>query len=512
MQTLNLTFLHNVSLVHILVIMCLTSLTALAAHKGKAVFHDGIRPILPEYIEGRMKRPELASIAFGLSIGFIVSVGLSFAVSFQLLNPWILFLPTDILGVIAASGWMAAGLGAVWGIVVLFGLAGVQTLFTVLPVDLIGALGELTNPVLIAFTAFPIVAILYQFGWKRSLFSGIVVLIVRQLLPVFGGIYTSHANTFLEQAKTLGNVVFPDKADFNAKIQALDAAAKSNPAIQELVSKAMYNQSLGSTISGFVMQIAVLMLVGMIFLIFFAIQRDFKNKRAAGAEAADLNEEHETRNIFDIQTNRIFKGLPIIAAIGGLIAVACNLGYFTGSDVAGPILQSAWKATGQQQADLLRSAAIADIIRGISFIPLIVTTALATGVYGVVGLTFIFPIGYLSPNPVVAGILGAVWMCVEIFALRGIGRFLQRFPSLRESSDYIRSSMNMMMELALFIGGALAAMKMGTSATGLALTIYIILYAANEGLGRPVLKLAAGPVAVIITGIVMNLLFFLHLV
>jgi hypothetical protein len=497
--------LQNTSILEIVVIVLLTALTAIAAHLGKAVFHDGIRPILPEFLEGRMKRTELASISFGLSIGFIVSVGLSFAVSFEMLNPWLLFLPTDILGVMATRWWIAAGLGGLWGLVALFGLTGVQAAFTLLPVDLLGALGELSTPVLVAFTAFPIIAILYQFGWVRALISGIFVLIVRQLLPVLGGIYTDKAHASLEKASELSGVAFPKGADFVGKINTLKEAGGQSHQVQDLISQASNNFSLGSTISGFTMQIAVLMLMGMILLVSFAIFKDLKNK---ASNSVDLDDE----NIFEARTKRIYKGIPILAGIGALLAMAANLGVMTGSEVSGPILQQAWNATGQEQRDLLQSAAIADIIRGISFIPLIVTTALATGVYGVVGLTFVFPIGYLLPNPVLAGIFGAVWICLEVIALRGIGRFLQRFPSLRESSDNIRSSMNSMIELALFIGGAFAAMKMAPEAIGLSLTIYILLFAANEGLGRPIMKLAAGPVAIIITGIVLNLLYFLHLV
>lgn len=62
-------------------------------------FHDGIRPILPQLIEGYMNRREAGSIAFGLSIGFVASVGISFTLKTGLLNAWLLFLPTDILGV-----------------------------------------------------------------------------------------------------------------------------------------------------------------------------------------------------------------------------------------------------------------------------------------------------------------------------------------------------------------------------------------------------------------------------
>ncbi len=61
--------------IQIIVVACLTGMTSLLAHRSAAVFHDGIRPILPQLIEGYMNRREAGSIAFGLSIGFVASVG-----------------------------------------------------------------------------------------------------------------------------------------------------------------------------------------------------------------------------------------------------------------------------------------------------------------------------------------------------------------------------------------------------------------------------------------------------
>ena len=116
-------------------------MTSLLAHRSAAVFHDGIRPILPQLIEGYMNRREAGSIAFGLSIGFVASVGISFTLKTGLLNAWLLFLPTDILGVLAINSLMAF--------------------------------------VVSAFALFPLVAIFYQFGWKQSLIAAVVVLMTR---------------------------------------------------------------------------------------------------------------------------------------------------------------------------------------------------------------------------------------------------------------------------------------------------------------------------------------------
>ncbi|MIP07744.1 hypothetical protein YY63_26160, partial [Salmonella enterica subsp. enterica] len=94
------------------------------------------------------------------------------------------------------------------------------------------------------------------------------------------------------------------------------------------------------------------------------------------------------------------------------------------------------------------------------FVPMIATTALATGVYAVAGFTFVFVVGYLVPNPWLAAILGALVISAEVLLLRSIGKWLGRYPSVRNASDNIRNAMNMLMEVALLIGSIFAAIKM----------------------------------------------------
>ena len=93
----------EVNLINIAMVAALCALTSLLAHLGVAVFNDGVRPIIPEFLEGRMKRPELALAVFGMSVGFIASVGIGNALATNLLNAWLLFLATDILGVVAPN-------------------------------------------------------------------------------------------------------------------------------------------------------------------------------------------------------------------------------------------------------------------------------------------------------------------------------------------------------------------------------------------------------------------------
>ncbi|NLS52520.1 YhfT family protein [Hafnia alvei] len=422
--------------IQIVVVACLTGMTALLAHKSAAVFHDGIRPILPQLIEGNMNRREAGSIAFGLSIGFVASVGISFTLKTGLLNSWLLFLPTDILGVLAFNGVMAFGLGAIWGILILTCLLPVNHLLTALPVDVLGSLGELSSPVVSAFALFPLVAIFYQFGWKSSLLAAVVVLMTRVIIVR----YFPHLN--------------PESIEI---------------------------------------------FVGMIMLLGIAITLDHRTR---GERSDD-----DGQSVFEERTSRIIKNLPYIAIVGGLIAAVASMKIFAGSEVSIFTLEKAYHAglDPAQSQTLINQAALAEFMRGLGFVPMIATTALATGVYAVAGFTFVFAVGYLISNPLIAFVAGALVISAEVLLLRSIGKWLGRYPSVRNASDNIRNAMNMLMEMALLVGSIFAAIKMA-GYTGF--TIAAALYFLNESLGRPVQKMASPVVAVLITGIVLNILFY----
>ena len=57
---------------------------ALLANRGIAVFNDAVRPIVPEYREGRMSRVEFATTTFGLSFGLVIGFGLPYSYFTQL--------------------------------------------------------------------------------------------------------------------------------------------------------------------------------------------------------------------------------------------------------------------------------------------------------------------------------------------------------------------------------------------------------------------------------------------
>lgn len=431
----------EVNVINIIIVMAACALTAYLSHMGMAVFHDGIRPVIPEYIEGRMLRSEMATVAFGLSVGFIASVGIGNALATNLLNPWLLFLATDIIGIASPKKWIAPILGGVYGVLCLTAIGGINTVLTGLPVDLIGGMGEVGNYVVTGFAIFPILAIILQQGFRTGMITAVIVLIFRFIGPSF------------------------------------------------------------TPISGD----AWTMMIGVIALVVLCVMKDV---RSGEKEAAA-----DSLNIFSERVSRIRKNLPFLMASGALIGIACNVHIFAGSDVSMFDLSKAYAMENAAEASaLIRTVATNEFMRGLSFVPLIATTAITTGVYGVAGFTFIYVAGYLSPNPLVAAVLGAVIIFAEVMLLGFIGKFLGNFPSMRDASDNIRSAMNTCVEFALLIGSIAACCTMGASTTAGAAGGFILggmVYLINEMTGRKIMRMAIGPVAAILTGIILNITFVL---
>lgn len=138
-------------------------------------------------------------------------------------------------------------------------------------------------------------------------------------------------------------------------------------------------------------------------LLAIAITHDIRHRGDEEMDASGLS-------VFEERTSRIIKNLPYIAIVGALIAAVASMKIFAGSEVSIFTLEKAYSAgiTPEQSRTLVNQAALAEFMRGLGFVPLIATTALATGVYAVAGFTFVYSVGYLAPNPWIAAILGAI--------------------------------------------------------------------------------------------------------
>jgi hypothetical protein len=450
--------LHLSPLVIIFTILC-TAYAAYLSHCALAVFNDGVRPFLLDFHRGEVSRSQMATISFGLSAGFIFGLGVPIALSSGVLNPWLLFLPSDILGILAPKKWMALVLGAAWGAVLVFGLNAATTAVDGLPVNFLTAMQQMSTPILYLFAFFPAVAVAMQFGRVRSIITFLVTLL-----------------TMIITLKWLP-LVTPG---------ALGLAA------------------------------------GMVLLIIFAVTEEVRTFRAAKRAAAvesehaddsmsitadgevsvagdgDVSVDNEVESIFAANALRLRKNIPYFMLMGLLLGVLINTHMLGGGEATSYIL-----AKGQYA-----NAAQVDFYRALGFIPLIVTTSIASGAYQIAGSTLIYPIAYLLPNPILAGIIGALLFGAEVLVLSYVAKALGSLRTIRDSSDNIRNAINVTLEVAILFGSIAAGNSM---AGGVGIAVVGGVYALNEVLGRPIVRMAASPVGVIVAGVLFNILAYAHL-
>ena len=231
------------------------------------------------------------------------------------------------------------------------------------------------------------------------------------------------------------------------------------------------------------------LLAGMIIMLVFA---------AMDKEGNDQNSNEMLTQIFADKVARIRKYMPILALMGGLIAAGTSMSIMAGDPISLGLL-----AEGDRV-----NAGLTALARAIGFIPLVATTAITTGVYAPAGMTFVFVIGLLIPNPFIALIAGAACICVEILLLNVIAKGLDKFPGIKRCGDNIRTAMSYVIDIALLIGGILAAQAIMPT-TGL--FIIVAFWCINKCSKKPLVSMAVGPLGAILVGLIANVLFLLSL-
>ena len=398
------------------IIAAVGALASILANQSIAVFNDGLRPVLPEYLEKRMDRKALAATSFAIGFGLVIGYGLPTSIAASIILIHCILLTTDIIGTWCPDtkkGMIASGvIGAVYGVALLFGLQVIIDLFNLLPVNFLGSLGQVSAGITLAFAIFPAVTVALQFGAAKGIITAVVTLLVRQIVETYGKI-------------------------------ALDAE---------------HTISLNKD--------GMALLAGMIIMLVFA---------AMDKEGNDQNSNEMLTQIFADKVARIRKYMPVLALMGGLIAAGTSMSIMA---------------------------------RAIGFIPLVATTAITTGVYAPAGMTFVFVIGLLIPNPFIALIAGAACICVEILLLNVIAKGLDKFPGIKRCGDNIRTAMSYVIDIALLIGGILAAQAIMPT-TGL--FIIVAFWCINKCSKKPLVSMAVGPLGAILVGLIANVLFLLSL-
>ena len=235
------------------------------------------------------------------------------------------------------------------------------------------------------------------------------------------------------------------------------------------------------------------MLAGMICLVVYATQ-DKSN------EAVETSAEEE--NLFEKNANRIKSNWVFLCVQGALNA----LGIATLAQAYQPATLSA-----ELLADTISVFQLGMVGVIIAFIPLIVSTSLATGVYQAVGLTTCMLAGSFFRGSLwfLAPVAGFAVEFIEIQLLGLLGKLLSQFPGLSQCGDHIRDAMVSCISLALTIGSFMAA-----NATWSAVGLCIVgaFYTINEVTGQRLPKTAVGPIGAVTVGILYNLAIVLGLV
>ena len=431
--------MESSKIVELIAIALLGGLCAVLANKGIAVFNDGLRPIIPEFLEGKIGKKEIAATSFALSFGLVIGFGIPVSIGASILLVHSVLLMTDIIGSWAPEGKIgvivAASVGAIYGVGLVIGLQAVVDLFAMMPVNFMDSLSQVGAPVVIGFSIFPAIAIASQHGFKKGAISFSVTLLTLFVVKRFG--------TF-----DLGN----------GATLTLSAEGMS-------------------------------LLVGMLFMIVYAIQ----------VKSDGSNSNESLVSVFLERVNRIKKNWLWLSVTGGLVAASTSLMIIAGDPISLNLLSEG----------KMSEAALAAFARGIGFIPLVFSTAIVTGVYSPAGTTFVFVAGILlNGNPLVAFLVGALLMFVEVQLLTLMAKALDKFPGIREMGEHIRTAMNKVLEVALLIGGAMASEQI---APGIGFFWVIGLMLLNRKAKKPVVELAVGPIAAISLGVIVNILYLLGL-
>lgn len=405
------------------IIPLLCAFASLVTHMNLACFHDGIRPIMPQIERGLMDRKEGKKRSYDLSTGFIASVGIPFTILTSLFNPWLLFLPTDILGVSSKNKIIAFLKGLLWGLIITLAFYILEVSKTYIKLDPRLYLPSIGPMIMGIIAILPLIIILDRYKLKKALISFVVTLFTSVVLD--------------------------------------------------------YYLSVPYQTSIFLVSFCIL------FVLIVNIEKREKD---------ELDEDDMF--MFEKQIEKVKKSTIYLVPIGVLLGVGASGGFIAGSEVS--LFNLASDSTFTSMAELLRVFA---------FVPLLATTAMSTGIVSVGGYTLVFASTYFIPNIYIGGLVGGLVIILEAYTLEKLGKLLLIYPNLREVADVIRNNMNKVMELALLIISVFLSYKISGA---LGISILLFLYYINDICGKKILKIGIGPLALLVTTIIVNIIYYIN--
>ena len=174
----------------VLVMAALGGLSSYLANQSIAVFHDGLRPLLPQYLNKSMDRKSLFATSFALSFGLVIGFGLPTSITGKIIIVHTVLLACDIIGTAFKDdklGMILATLvGCVYGVLLMFGMQAIMSIFEKMPINFTSNLSTVGNLIIISFCVFPAVAIAYQKGVAEASIVLALTMLIKHLTGLYG--------------------------------------------------------------------------------------------------------------------------------------------------------------------------------------------------------------------------------------------------------------------------------------------------------------------------------------
>ena len=433
---------YEVNFVTVLVMAALGAISAYLSNQNVAVFNDGTRPMYGPYINGQTDRKTLFATSFALSFGLVIGFGLPTSIAGGIIIIHTILLACDIIGVAFKDDKkgmiLATACGAVFGVVLLFGMQAIVDVFALMPVNFLGSLDKVGGLVITLFVVFPALAVAYQGGFVSGAIVLGLTMLVKQVVALYG------------------------KFTFNG------------------ISVALNSDGMA-------------LLFGIVAMVVYAAVWGKKNTGSAS----------DVFKVFEKNIDRIKKNIVMLAIAGGLVAAATALCIVA----EGP---ASLTLTAQGNYG---EAAIVALGRCLGFIPLVMTTAIISGVYSPCGTKAVHIPAILLINMGLMGaagnfVIGALIMVVEVLLLGFIAKGMDKFPGMKDLGDNTRTAMSKILDIALLVGGMMAANEIAPT---LGYVWVIGLHFLNQSAKKPIPAMAIGPVGAITLGILVNLLHLIGL-
>lgn len=434
--------LFEINLLTIIVMAALGGICAYLANQNIAVFHDGLRPLYPQYFDGIMDRKTLFATSFALSFGLVIGFGIPTSIAGKIIIVHTIMLACDIIGTAFPDNekgkWISTSVGALFGILLLFGMQVIMDIFSVLPIDFTNDLSTVGSLIIVSFSVFPAIAVGYQAGVIKGGIVLILIMLIKQITSLYG----------------------------HFSIKTVDVVLNAD---------------------------GMALLFGIVAMVFVAA----RHNRKSDGEAAS------TFAVFGKNIERIKKNIVILAISGGIVALSTTL-FLIAEGPASLTLT----AEGRYA-----EAAMVALGRTLGFIPLVMTTAIISGVYSPAGTKAVHVPAILFINMGIMGLVGsffvgALIMAIEILLLGFIAAGMDKFPGMKELGDNARTAMSKVLDIALLVGGMLAA---NAIAPNIGYIWVIGLFFLNQISSKPIASMAVGPLGAITIGLIVNILHLLGL-